>query len=67
MAETTGRCELEKKSFFLGKWRRHEERRKKRRDVVQKETGHLTVGNSRYESRSYDIRLLVVLKKQFCV
>ena len=53
--------------FFWGNWRRHEERRNKRRDVVQKETGHLTVGNSRYESRSYDIRLLVVLKKQFCV
>ena len=34
---------------------------------MQKETARLTVGNSRYESRSYDIRLLVVLKKQFCV
>ena len=34
---------------------------------MQKETGRLTVGNSRYESKSYDIRLLVVLKKQFCV
>ena len=62
---------LERKVFwFFGKWRRHEETRgekKKRRDVAQKETGRLTVGNSRYESRSYDIRLLVVLKKQFCV
>ena len=54
-----------KRKFFWGKWRRHEETRKKSRDVVQKETGRLTVGNSRYESRSYDIRLLVVLKKQF--
>ena len=34
---------------------------------MQKETGRLTVGNSRYENRSYDIRLLVVVKKQFCV
>ena len=55
----------EKYFFFGGNTRRHEERRKKRRDVMQKETGRLTVGNSRYESRSYDIRLLVVLKKQF--
>ena len=57
-----------KRKFFFGKieeTRGDEERRKKRRDVVQKETGRLTVGNSRYESRSYDIRLLVVLKKQF--
>ena len=59
-----------KRKFFLrsgGDTRRHEERRKKRRDVVQKETGRSTVGNSRYESRSYDIRLLVVLKKRLCV
>ena len=63
-----GGVNLKRKVFFLengGNTRRHEERRKKRRDVMQKETGRLTVGNSRYESRSYDIRLLVVLKKQF--
>ena len=58
----TWRCEQE--LVVLWKPMRHEERKKQRRDVVRKETGRLTVGNCRYESRSYDIRLLVISKKQ---
>ena len=42
-------------------------REERKEEMLCRKTGRLTVGNSRYESRSYDIRLLVVLKKQFCV